>query len=136
MLISNTYDGVNKDKKGAQQNPPPSLPGVGVGTIPPIDDEHLQISATNINITACRIMSLSTPTSSAPKSIFTLDALLDNPVFAGGIGLAGLGAAAVFARKQAVKGAGLIKRRLLVDVEISKVDESYPYSVLVGIPVA
>jgi mitochondrial chaperone BCS1 len=53
--------------------------------------------------------------------------LFDNPVFAGGIGLAGLGATAALGRRWAVQGAGLIKRRLLVDLEISKEDPSYPW---------
>jgi hypothetical protein len=73
-----------------------------------------------------RTMPSSTPTP-PPKSFLPLDALFENPVFAGGIGLAGLGAALVFARKQTVKGASLLKRRLLVNLEISKQDDSYPY---------
>ena len=71
-------------------------------------------------------MSSTTPTSA--KSLLPLDVLFDNPVFAGGIGLAGLGAAAALGRKGIVSGAGLLKRRLLVDIEISKHDESYPYA--------
>jgi chaperone BCS1 len=60
-----------------------------------------------------------------PSSFLPLDALLNNPVFAGGIGLGGLGLAAAFARRSAVQGASLVKRRLLVDLEISKQDDSY-----------
>jgi chaperone BCS1 len=62
-----------------------------------------------------------------PHSIFGLDALFDNPLFAGGLGLAGLGAAAAIARRSAIQGASLIKRRLLVDLEISKQDHSYQW---------
>lgn len=66
------------------------------------------------------------PTQTA-KSFLPLETLFDNPVFAGGIGLAGLGAAAAIARRSIIQGAGLLKRRLLVDVEISKQDPSYPW---------
>jgi len=67
------------------------------------------------------------PSSSQSTSLIPLDALFNNPVFAGGIGLAGLGAAAALARRSAIQGASLIKRRLLVDLEISKRDESYQW---------
>ena len=62
-----------------------------------------------------------------PPSIFHLDELFNNPLFAGGLGLAGLGAAAAIARKAAVRGAFLIKRRLLVNLEINQQDKSYPW---------
>jgi mitochondrial chaperone BCS1 len=62
-----------------------------------------------------------------PASIFHLDELFNNPLFAGGLGLAGLGAAAAIARKAAVRGAFLIKRRLLVNLEINQQDKSYPW---------
>lgn len=66
------------------------------------------------------------PSPPPPPSFFPpLDALLDNPVFAGGIGLGGLGLAAAFARRSVIQGASLVKRRLLVDLEISKQDDSY-----------
>lgn len=68
---------------------------------------------------------MSDPTSTT--SFLPLDALFNNPLFAGGIGLAGLGAVAAVARRSAIKGASLIKRRLLVDLEISKQDASYPW---------
>ncbi|KUJ07628.1 uncharacterized protein LY89DRAFT_691695 [Mollisia scopiformis] len=68
---------------------------------------------------------MSDPTSTT--SFLPLDVLFNNPLFAGGIGLAGLGAAAALARRSAIKGASLIKRRLLADVEISKQDASYPW---------
>ncbi|CEJ83063.1 Putative Mitochondrial chaperone BCS1 [[Torrubiella] hemipterigena] len=60
-------------------------------------------------------------------SLFGLNALFENPLFAGGIGLAGLGAAAAFARKGAVAALGAARRRLLVNVEISKQDPAYPW---------
>ncbi|TVY54292.1 Mitochondrial chaperone BCS1 [Lachnellula cervina] len=62
-----------------------------------------------------------------PTSPFSFDALFDNPVFAGGIGLAGLGAAATLGRRWTIQAAGLVKRRLLVNLEISKQDPSYPW---------
>jgi chaperone BCS1 len=62
-----------------------------------------------------------------PSSIFSLDALFENPLFAGGIGLAGLGAAAALGRRGAVRAAHLVKRRLLVSLEINKQDQSYPW---------
>lgn len=60
-------------------------------------------------------------------SLLGLNALLDNPVFAGGFGLASIGAAAAFARKGAISFAGVVRRRLLVNVEISKQDPAYPW---------
>jgi len=65
------------------------------------------------------------PPTKLPTSILDFDALFNNPLFAGGIGLASLGAAAAFARTTAIRASGLLKRRLLVDVEISKTDPSY-----------
>lgn len=67
-----------------------------------------------------------TPTPT-PTSVFSLDALFENPVFAGGIGLAGLGAAAALGRRWTVQGAGLVRRRLLVNLEIGKGDKSYTW---------
>ncbi|KAK0383061.1 hypothetical protein NLU13_8976 [Sarocladium strictum] len=64
---------------------------------------------------------------STTSSLFGLNALFDNPLFAGGIGLASLGAAAAFARKGVLVAAGAARRRLLVNVEISKQDPAYPW---------
>ncbi|KAG5993179.1 hypothetical protein E4U54_003455 [Claviceps lovelessii] len=61
------------------------------------------------------------------NSLFGLDVLFDNPLFAGGVGLASLGAAAAFARKGAIAALGALRRRLLVHVEISKQDPAYPW---------
>ncbi len=61
------------------------------------------------------------------QSIFNLDVLFNTPVFAGGIGLAGLGAAAAFGRRAAIGGASLLRRQMLVNVEISKRDPSYSW---------
>ncbi|KAK3341143.1 BCS1 N terminal-domain-containing protein [Lasiosphaeria hispida] len=72
-------------------------------------------------------MSTDLPTPITPQSIFNFDVLFNNPVFAGGIGLAGLGAAAAFGRKAAIGGAGMLKRQMLVNIEISKRDPSYSW---------
>lgn len=61
------------------------------------------------------------------QSIFNLNALADNPVFAGGFGLASLGAALAFARRGALATAAMIRRRMLVNVEISRQDPAYPW---------
>lgn len=53
--------------------------------------------------------------------------LTSNPFFTAGFGLAGLGAAATFAQRGIRNGAALLKRRLLVDVEINNRDESYTW---------
>ncbi|KFA63927.1 hypothetical protein S40285_03763 [Stachybotrys chlorohalonatus IBT 40285] len=66
-------------------------------------------------------------TQSSTASAFGINALVDNPLFAGGIGLASIGAAAAFARKGAVVAIGIARRRLLVNVEISKQDPAYPW---------
>ncbi|CAM1507413.1 Fc.00g070540.m01.CDS01 [Cosmosporella sp. VM-42] len=66
-------------------------------------------------------------TESATASVLNFNALFDNPLFAGGIGLASLGAAAAFARKGAIVAFGTARRRLLVNVEISKQDPAYPW---------
>jgi chaperone BCS1 len=68
---------------------------------------------------------IATPSSPSSHSILGLDALFTNPVFAGGIGLAGLGAAAAFGRRALISGAALLRRQLLVNIEISKRDPSY-----------
>lgn len=64
---------------------------------------------------------------SASASIFSANALFDNPLFAGGVGLASIGAVAAFGRKGLIMAAGVARRRLLVNVEISKQDPAYPW---------
>jgi chaperone BCS1 len=66
-------------------------------------------------------------TESSAGNVVGLQALFDNPLFAGGIGLGALGAAAAFARKGALVALGTARRRLLVNVEISKQDPAYPW---------
>lgn len=61
------------------------------------------------------------------SALLSPDALFGNPLFAGGMGLAGLGAAAAFGRRLAISGAGMLRRRMLVNVEISRRDPSYPW---------
>ncbi|KAJ5386559.1 hypothetical protein N7509_009100 [Penicillium cosmopolitanum] len=53
--------------------------------------------------------------------------LTNNPLFTAGFGLAGLGAGLTFAQKGVRHGAALLRRRMLVDVEISIKDDSYPW---------
>ncbi|KAL1891808.1 Complex III assembly protein translocase and chaperone [Ceratocystis pirilliformis] len=67
------------------------------------------------------------PSPGSPSSFLQLDHLLDNPVFAGGAGLAGIGAIAAFGRRGIVSGAHALRRRLLVNVEISRQDPAYPW---------
>lgn len=55
------------------------------------------------------------------------NSVLESPVFAGGLGLAALGSAAALARRGAIQGARLLRRQLLVNVEISKNDPSYKW---------
>lgn len=50
-----------------------------------------------------------------------------NPVFSGGLGLAGIGVVLAVAQRGLRQGASLIKRRLLVDVEINVKDDSYQW---------
>ncbi|PWY80345.1 hypothetical protein BO94DRAFT_496811 [Aspergillus sclerotioniger CBS 115572] len=56
-----------------------------------------------------------------------LSQLTNNPFFTAGFGLAGLGAGLSLAQKGVRHGAALLRRRMLVDVEISIKDDSYPW---------
>ncbi|KZF19711.1 hypothetical protein L228DRAFT_263569 [Xylona heveae TC161] len=56
-----------------------------------------------------------------------LSQLKSNPFFTAGFGLAGIGACVAFAQRGLRRGASLLRRRLLVDVEISRNDESYQW---------
>ncbi|KAJ5577680.1 uncharacterized protein N7459_006644 [Penicillium hispanicum] len=56
-----------------------------------------------------------------------LSQLTNNPLFTAGFGLAGLGAGLTFAQRGLRQGAALLRRRMLVDVEISIKDDSYPW---------
>ncbi|PYH93665.1 hypothetical protein BO71DRAFT_381146 [Aspergillus ellipticus CBS 707.79] len=56
-----------------------------------------------------------------------LSQLTNNPFFTAGFGLAGLGAGLNLAQKGVRHGAALLRRRMLVDVEISIKDDSYPW---------
>lgn len=65
-----------------------------------------------------------------PRKIATavfFSQLTTNPFFTAGFGLAGLGAGLSFAQKGLRHGAALLRRRMLVDVEISIKDDSYPW---------
>ncbi|KAL8365912.1 hypothetical protein RB595_004610 [Gaeumannomyces hyphopodioides] len=66
-------------------------------------------------------------TASTTPSRYGLEALYGNPMFAGGLGLASLGAAAALLRRGAVQGAQLLRQNLLVNVEIGRRDPSYPW---------
>ena len=80
------------------------------------------------NETPCSDYDMATPESTLSlSSLLNPNALFENPLFAGGMGLAGLGAAAAFARRVVISGAALARRRMLVSVEISRRDPSYPW---------
>lgn len=66
-------------------------------------------------------------TTTTLSALLNPSALFDNPLFAGGLGLAGLGTAAALARKGLIVAAHGLKRRLLINVEISRQDPSYPW---------
>ncbi|KAF2153753.1 hypothetical protein K461DRAFT_292467 [Myriangium duriaei CBS 260.36] len=53
--------------------------------------------------------------------------LISNPLFTGGLGLAGLGAALRYGQQGLRRGAELIRHRMLVDLEITRHDKSYPW---------
>jgi len=53
--------------------------------------------------------------------------LLNNPLFTAGFGLAGLGAALRYGSRGLQKGASLVRQRMLVDLEITRHDESYSW---------
>lgn len=56
-----------------------------------------------------------------------LNQLLSNPFFTAGFGLAGLGAAVRYGTLGLRRGGELLKRRLLVDLEVTRHDESYDW---------
>ncbi|KAL4980735.1 BCS1 N terminal-domain-containing protein [Aspergillus desertorum] len=56
-----------------------------------------------------------------------LSQLSSNPFFTAGFGLAGLGVGARLAQQGLRRGADLIRRRMLIDVEITHKDDSYPW---------
>ncbi|KAI9810887.1 MAG: hypothetical protein M1827_005746 [Pycnora praestabilis] len=56
-----------------------------------------------------------------------LSQLTSNPFFTAGFGLAALGAGLAVAQRGVRQGAALIRKRLLVDLEISRNDESYQW---------
>lgn len=53
--------------------------------------------------------------------------LLGNPFFTAGFGLAGLGAAVRYGSMALRRGGALLRHRMLVDLEITQHDESYPW---------
>lgn len=53
--------------------------------------------------------------------------LASNPFFTAGFGLAGLAAVARIGQKSLRQGTDLLRRRMLVDLEITRHDESYPW---------
>ncbi|KAI1386838.1 BCS1 N terminal-domain-containing protein [Hypoxylon trugodes] len=67
------------------------------------------------------------PEPATTQPLLNFNALLENPVFAGGFGLASLGAVLAFARRGVLTTASMIRRRMLVNVEISRQDPSYPW---------
>lgn len=65
--------------------------------------------------------------SSSPPSLLNFDALFSNPLFSGGIGLAAFGTGLAVARKSVIIAASRIRKRLLVDLELSQNDHSYEW---------
>lgn len=65
-------------------------------------------------------------TSSQP-SLLNVDALFNNPLFSGGIGLAVFGTGLAVARKSVITAASRIRQRLLVQVEIPPNDFAYEW---------
>ncbi|KAG8626760.1 hypothetical protein KVT40_005705 [Elsinoe batatas] len=53
--------------------------------------------------------------------------LVSNPLFTGGLGLAGLGAALRYGQQGLRRTLDLIRHRMLVDLEITRHDKSYPW---------
>ncbi|KAK0734930.1 BCS1 N terminal-domain-containing protein [Lasiosphaeria miniovina] len=85
------------------------------------------MSAADVPATAPTAAAAAAAAPAAPVSVSGLDALFTNPVFAGGIGLAGLGAAAAFGRRAVISGVAMLRRQMLVNIEISKRDPSYTW---------
>ncbi|KAJ8607779.1 hypothetical protein MRB53_040075 [Persea americana] len=77
------------------------------------------------NIKADALQQIAEPAAKGDGSVFSQ--LLSNPFFTAGFGLAGLGAAVRYGSVGVRRTAELIKRRLLVDLEITRHDESYEW---------
>ncbi|KAK7757176.1 Complex III assembly protein translocase and chaperone [Diatrype stigma] len=107
------------------------LPGPGPGPRPgPSRPANVMSAAADdaVASTSATSASAATAATTTPApSILNLNALADNPVFAGGFGLASLGAALAFARRGALATAAMVRRRMLVTVEISRQDPAYPW---------
>ncbi|KAG9775739.1 hypothetical protein KCU88_g5060, partial [Aureobasidium melanogenum] len=93
---------------------PPTSPATGLNEHPASKSDLLRQFA-------------GTGTSNASGDGGILAQLTSNPFFTAGFGLAGLGALATFAQRGLRHGAALLRSRLLVDVEISVRDDSYPW---------
>ncbi|CAE7214889.1 hypothetical protein PTNB73_07838 [Pyrenophora teres f. teres] len=63
--------------------------------------------------------------SGSPGSLFSH--ITDNPFFTAGFGLAALGVAARTGQKGLQHGAAFVRRRMLVDLEITRHDDAYPW---------
>ncbi|EGD86857.1 hypothetical protein H112_05371 [Trichophyton rubrum D6] len=81
-------------------------------------DPASSVAAAKLNLTAGNAIQ-------TDKGLFAQ--LSDNPFFTAGFGLAGLGAGLTLAQRGIRHGAILLRRRMLVDVEISIKDDSYPW---------
>ncbi|KAF3492272.1 mitochondrial chaperone BCS1 [Arthroderma uncinatum] len=77
------------------------------------------------SVAAAKLKLLSENAIQPDKGLFAQ--LSENPFFTAGFGLAGLGAGLTLAQRGFRHGAILVRRRMLVDVEISIKDDSYPW---------
>ncbi|KAH0543465.1 hypothetical protein FGG08_002230 [Glutinoglossum americanum] len=90
---------------------PPAPPETPIGYVSPRDQSSKQFGGVS--------------SGSGDGNILTQ--LAGNPFFTAGFGLAGLGAVLALAQRGVRQGAALLRRRLLVDLEISRNDESYQW---------
>ncbi|KAK5464600.1 Complex III assembly protein translocase and chaperone [Exophiala xenobiotica] len=99
------------------------------GLVTVASNQHANANALNANDAAPQkadfLRQLTGAGSSTEGGLFAQ--LSSNPLFTGGFALASLGALAATARRGVKLGAHLLRRRLLVDVEINVRDDSYPW---------
>ncbi|KAL5114418.1 Complex III assembly protein translocase and chaperone [Pleosporales sp. CAS-2024a] len=84
-------------------------------------------SNSNSNTTPGQQLAKQLVANTGDKTGSLLSQILENPFFTAGFGLAALGVAARTGQKGLQHGAAFVRRRMLVDLEVTRHDEAYPW---------